>query len=921
MIKEIRYRGFSTNPDDYAVPDGDLEGVSGLIPEDEALRPIQPPAPLFDLPQGKQLRHIHDTPAFRHYILHDPDTGDLAYTKDGGTIAPLGHLPGDISDIQSIGNTLLVLTPSGMHYFLFRDQRQGYLDLGDQIPFPSISFGLKSAGGEWTESREEGSAPDGHLASMLNRARAKIYDNGNQFIFPFFVRYALRLYDGSTTMPSPPVLMIPSCANRYKYNRNDTTIELVASELRYAFDDPAYGELWKKWGDIIKSVDIFISAPIYTWNQENPRKSGGFLAGAGVFDVPYSAYSVSLIKSGHLGSPYHEPIFHLGGEFPSKLFQQDTFRPWTTASSWTWNLIDWNAAFDGAYDQSYNKWIPLANEEAALKQICETGNFYLLTSIEPVSKRAKIEGWTAVVEDSEKYNLNTSIEWGWIDIKPGYLAALTTYESLRDDLRSHHKIIPQSAYVYNSRLNLAGLKEEILPNAHKWRLLPYTTPKKGSTLDIFFLLRADDGADITLHAGTYSSESIHQLLCFVYCPDPRAYKMVAFIDTGKNSFVFPTVDRIERDMVRHDFLSGAYTFIPEVYRGQDPKGLFTEVLREELENFQKAVSPTEKRLVALPSKVYTSEVNNPFSFPTRGVNSIGTGTILGISAATKALSQGQFGQFPLYALSTDGVWALEVAKDGTYIARQPISRDVCINPGSITQIDNAVLFTSERGIMLLSGSQCVCISDSLDPRRAHSLQSLPGSDALQSISGIPADQTRHIPLKDFLQGAQMVYDYPRQRLLVYHPKTRYAYVYSLKSKQWSAAPADIQQSLSSYPQSLAVTRSGKVVDYSKESPTKGQRGLLVTRPLKLGAPDTLKTVRSIIQRGYFRTGNVKTILYGSRDLFHWHLVASSYDHILRGFSGTPYKYFKVALICQLDPDETIFGCTVEFFPRLTNKPR
>ena len=40
QIREIRYRGFSTSPDDYAVPDGDLEGVSGLVPEDEALKPI-----------------------------------------------------------------------------------------------------------------------------------------------------------------------------------------------------------------------------------------------------------------------------------------------------------------------------------------------------------------------------------------------------------------------------------------------------------------------------------------------------------------------------------------------------------------------------------------------------------------------------------------------------------------------------------------------------------------------------------------------------------------------------------------------------------------------------------------------------------------------------------------------------------------
>lgn len=95
----------------------------------------------------------------------------------------------------------------------------------------------------------------------------------------------------------------------------------------------------------------------------------------------------------------------------------------------------------------------------------------------------------------------------------------------------------------------------------------------------------------------------------------------------------------------------------------------------------------------------------------------------------------------------------------------------------------------------------------------------------------------------------------------------------------------------------------------------------MTRPLKLGAPDTMKTIRSVIQRGYFRKGHVRTILYGSRDLFDWHVISSSADHILRGISGTPFKYFKVALLCQLDPEEAIFGCTIEYLPKLTDKPR
>ena len=122
-------------------------------------------------------------------------------------------------------------------------------------------------------------------------------------------------------------------------------------------------------------------------------------------------------------------------------------------------------------------------------------------------------------------------------------------------------------------------------------------------------------------------------------------------------------------------------------------------------------SPREQRIIDLPNKIYTSEINNPFHFPVLGINTIGTGTILGISSAVKALSEGQFGQFPLYAFTSEGVWALEVSNTGSYSARQPVTREVCINTNSITQIDNAVLFATNRGIMLISGSTAQCISE------------------------------------------------------------------------------------------------------------------------------------------------------------------------------------------------------------------
>ena len=175
----------------------------------------------------------------------------------------------------------------------------------------------------------------------------------------------------------------------------------------------------------------------------------------------------------------------------------------------------------------------------------------------------------------------------------------------------------------------------------------------------------------------------------------------------------------------------------------------------------------------------------------------------------------------------------------------------------------------------------------------------------------------------FLPGCRMLYDYQGQRIIAYNPGYSYAYIYSLESNKWGMMQSSIKDGIRSYPECLAVDGSNNIIDLSSaaDSDTSPVNALLITRPLKLDAPDVLKTIDTIIQRGQFRKGSVQTILYGSRDLFNWHLVSSSVDHYLRGFRGTPYKYFRIVLLCSLQKDESIFGCTIGYTPRLTNEIR
>ena len=133
---------------------------------------------------------------------------------------------------------------------------------------------------------------------------------------------------------------------------------------------------------------------------------------------------------------------------------------------------------------------------------------------------------------------------------------------------------------------------------------------------------------------------------------------------------------------------------------------------------------------------------------------------------------------------------------------------------------------------------------------------------------------------------------------------------------------DILQTILTYQllPGLAMTSDNMLVSYS-ETDDEECKGLYITRPLKLEAADVHKTISTIIQRGHFQRGDVATVLYGSRDLYNWHLIWSSKDHFLRGFRGTPYKYFRIAGVATLTDGKSIFGASVNMEPRHTNQLR
>lgn len=909
MIKEIKYNGFTETPSDYECPDGDLAGVAGMVPEDNAMYPVMPPEDLFTLPDGYSVAFIHENTGYKHYIIvHDnkvywidePQHGSTLDASDFTNSNMLKDMDANtIHNINAVGNTLVVLASDGMHYILWKGNTDGYLYLGTHMPELPLSFGLQ---GEmirtdaftiyfngWTSdtdhlydefSDENKSYVSNQVLSKVNKFIAENSTDAGKFIFPFLVRYAYRLYDGSLTMHSAPVLMVCSSditpvvmydriSNGGSGDFSEALIRIVCMRhsLDYAVALYARINLLREWKDIVRSVDIFISKPIYTYDQNGQVQR--FVRSRGI-------NSFSICK-------------HINQEASTKTYPlRYQYRTFNTLYAFTFNPDNPSVYTEGGLE------LPRRSTEQVKADIRACSQFYLLKSI-------KLDELTTTRTV--------------IPIEEDYLQSLVNREAMSDDYDSHDILIPHYSFGYNSRLNIANIEKRLYDTYNTGALFCYTDgyvahykDSSPTTCDIkeayevYFYIK-QDGRDIVVGGESFYLSNMARFL-FLYYPNINAYKAVLYNWTTNVALEVP--------LEAHGFLNGAFYF-----DGWDNP---TKVVSMPIESSDKAISVT--------NKIYTSEVNNPFFFPVLGINTVGTGYIIGISAAAKAMSQGQFGQFPLYAFTSEGIWALEVSNTGSYSARQPITRDVCINPDSITQIDSAVLFVTERGIMIISGSTSQCISDSINGHK-----STFDITALPNIRSVCSEDTKdtlgYVNFEDYIKNCRMLYDYVHQRVIVYNPTQNYAYVYSLKSKQWGIIPSDIKASLNSYPEAIAlrITSDGEndvnvISDYSQaDNAISAVNGVIITRPLKLDMPDVLKTVDTVIQRGYFKKGHVKTILYGSRDLFNWHYVFSSSDHYLRAFRGTPYKYFRLSLICNLEESESITGCTVQFTPRYTNKPR
>lgn len=821
------------------------------------------------------------------------------------------------------------------------------------------------------------------------------------FLEPFYVRFAFRMYDGSYVRQTPPVLLVPTTWGKPFMNVAITSSTAIfnpvysASKLQ-ALIETTDIDLWK---DIITGIDVFVTEPLidytdnaesllalkrYPWKTDDnaiiPKAMTAKIEDAkivrswdsipsyiselnkkGFIIVPWGTITFERVKSSGIGSVTTYFIFDEGmiGYYAINnkgytINSTNVQGQQGVAENQDLDWLDTNLSLTifRIEDIKGKTIIFSTSEELDEDDSSITFDAYIIfgplsdinTSYYIETKRIdgysfndKLINYSSFYKVAElsvnDYDTPKFIE---IPIQYGVLSSLETRQTLPDLGQGHNNPIVSSSYEYNNRLNVILEKEQIKNACTSLRkqnpVINEIATYGNNIIENAYVEIYENGQRVYVEIPVDDNSMTLRDVCIFSFPNNNAKRLIVSVLDDDGSSV-----------VKKQVLLNPHAFLNLSYAFNDFKML-------DFRDFEDEILFLYNDTIEYGNIIRLSDVNNPFRFSEEYTVSLPVSNIYALSTAAKALSQGQFGQYPLYAFTSDGIWALELTSTGTYSARQPISRDVVINPDSITQLDSAVLFATQRGIMLLSGSEVTCISDILNTEDVFDITDMPKLDGLMELYnnlslilgetpdlggkiepgegergeiGVSLIQKKDIKVQsfsDYTKDCRMLYDYPHQHLIVYNPDIRYAYVYSFKSQLWGMMLSKLRENVNSYPEALAMTNDNKLVDFSQYG-TDNNNILLITRPFKMEQPDVHKTISTIIQRGNLNDRNVTQILYASNDTHNWVVVWSSNDVKMSGFRGTPYKYYRLAIVRHLNKSESLRGFTVQYEHRLTNRLR
>ena len=723
-------KGMTNIPSDMISEDGELMESVGFVYRNGEMVPVQKPVCITgDTPVEGKLVYCHKQADYRNLVTYIEDEQKLNIYinfEEGNTVARTvftAELGAKLLDINSVGNTLVCATDKGLHYILCKGNL--YKDLGTELPIPKVEFYTDGTVDNWQKAQDDlkkdsfmcniesfvdlttryafyhkggedmhklyATDPDqnkydpidsrmywhhavkqdkdtdfknavvGHVEQMINWVKDK-----NKFAFPFFVRFALKMFDGSYCRISNPIICYPSISKNWKFvemgKSSKGYYEEGAGTKEYMFHIGYSGLFFKasienkeNWSDIIKEIVVFATEDVKSFDLDKDWK----------FKDPIETDNTVFYNS---GGSYHENVI----EFRDSTYGGGGYHP--LASEWLMPVFK--------------------TENKIIKELLDKTQFYKLFSLDMNSKYLDGE-WH---DSSEKNESASDVNI----IEDGTVSNLTEQEQLKvDDYYGWTRMVAEKLFTYNSRINTIGVKrypfkgfnfftENKTPGNFSYEYYVHIVNRY---IDTWVKSEPNNNADPIFFTG------------WLYYPDANAKEMIIRRVGDSLGWRVP--------LNQHKMLNGAYSFV----------NLPRTSKNVSISNIEVPVVATDG-YEDLNSQIFTSVVNNPFVFEASGDNTVGTGKIYGIVSNTEAVSTGQFGQYPLLVFTSEGIYGMSVNAEGLYSNSYPISREVCNKNSPFVPTGNMVFFTSMKGLMATSGSSVAFMSNKMSGYQPSELRTL-----------------------------------------------------------------------------------------------------------------------------------------------------------------------------------------------------
>lgn len=738
------------------------------------------------------------------------------------------------------------------------------------------------------------------LCGMANQFISKKKAKG-QFIYPFFVRYALRMSDGTHMKPSAPCLMLPNTGS-VPYLFTDLTSAGRASvycganvsKLTYSVTYKDNDQL-RNWSDLITGVDIAISQPIYSYNQ-----------GAN-YDGETNPFSVIV----------NEADWDTGESMFGRIRINSTNYYGEVTLGFA--ARERNSGITGPMTR-----IKLPEFESGLyeKMFTSEGNFYIVDDI-PLESLVNMQPLLSAEVNVEDEELN----------------GLMAKETIVDNYSSLFQLRPKSGAEYNNRMFIYDIGKRVFNGFHPELMMCNSNyakngqPIKSDYVYWYVLKGAENGFpyEVVCPIPPIIDEgepyevipSNSTPLRWFYYPSATAKSVVLY----RFELTYHTYEKCEIELKKHDYLYGAYAFASndEVFVWED-LGIRTSETTPSISDIYNIVANT----VVLPapnSLRYTQEAN-PFNFPSGLSLTVGSGKIMTLCPITKALSQGQFGQFPLRAFCSDGIWALPISDEGKVLKAKPASRDVMVEGSEICQLDDAVVFVTNQGLKMITGSDVILLSAPVEGYNLNEafIQSAVEVFAAKVHATCPfvSDTSQFV---EQVKTVKMAYDYAHNLLHVFFQQEPAAvldastsvykhYVYSFDTREWATQVLNEQlvAVVPGYP--LSTLQFGTTLkQYEKTVGAEPHISYALTRPLALGDPFARKALYDLRVVGQQTMANTvrRVAVYVSNDNVNWHRLPS-----LKALSA---KYYRFLIMSFMADTDTISGLTLQHDVRYSHKLR